>query len=103
MAFHKLVKFGDVEMKKLLLLAFVVMCMAFSLSSYVYAQSAKTREENLLRRVKGRTLASTSTPSIRVKFGKAFKHPCKINFTHFAIQTLENLAKAFDVYELCLK
>jgi transposase-like protein len=31
------------------------------------------------------------------------KHPCKINFTHFAIQTLENLAKAFDDDELCLK
>lgn len=68
-------------MKKRLLLAFVVMCTAFSLSSYVYAQSAKTREENLLRRVKGRTLASTSTPSIRVKFGKAFKYAGSQKFT----------------------
>lgn len=59
---------------KNLLLAFAVLGIAFSLSSYVCAQSANTREENLLRRVEGRTLTSTSTPPIRVKFGKDFKY-----------------------------
>src|SRR5256885_16296773 len=61
-------------LKKIAFWSFAIICAQAFILSAAFAQSSSQIAAATSRRVKGRTLVSSSLPPLRIKFDKAFKY-----------------------------